>query len=416
MGFQALPSWNGRRHLPFAKGPFLVGTADLKTKSNLLMRCFYPVANSTEDIKKECKNWPLWLPESEYADGYLKFKFSNLPKFLGGIFSWLIHNPSCPTVHSLRGVIAKDKVPTVIFSHGMGAMRTTYSLLCSELASNGFFVAAIEHKDGSASATINIDGTWTYERKIDSHENEYEVRNAQVTQRVTECEKTYDLLNRLALAASRGEEDLGDLHEPPGKEFLDSLKYLDMDDKCYISGHSFGGATGLKALYTSKKHDDGTQMFKKAILYDSWLFPIREEAADLVKKDNTANVLFLNCQKFQSRKNLATMKYFEKLNESNGLSNIITLRETMHYAPCDIPTVLMGSWARIPFSLLFNFNSNTTTSINCHGEEEEALPAWKSLGLCSDIGVKYLSDSTLKQCLEEHHRYLIYGTDYLLQT
>ena len=139
MGFQALPSWNGRRHLPFAKGPFLVGTADLKTKSNLLMRCFYPVANSTEDIKKECKNWPLWLPESgkpfsfshkrseftvfilsflEYADGYLKFKFSNLPKFMGGIFSWLIHNPSCPTVHSLRGVIAKDKVPTVIFSHG----------------------------------------------------------------------------------------------------------------------------------------------------------------------------------------------------------------------------------------------------------------------------------------------------------
>ena len=111
------------------------------------------------------------------------------------------------------------------------------------------------------------------------------------------------------------------------------------------------------------------------------------------------------------------MKHFEKLNGTNGLSNIITLRETMHYAPCDIPTVLMGSRARLPFSWLFNFNSNTT-SMDQHGEEEEeeeALPAWKSLGLCSDIGEKYFSDSNLKQCLEEHHRYLIYGTDYLPQ-
>jgi len=71
MGFQSLPSWNGRRHLPFAKGPFLVGTADLKTKSNLLMRCFYPVANSEEDIKNESKNWPLWLPETGKPLSYI---------------------------------------------------------------------------------------------------------------------------------------------------------------------------------------------------------------------------------------------------------------------------------------------------------------------------------------------------------
>lgn len=68
------------------------------------------------------------------------------------------------------------------------------------------------------------------------------------------------MLNRLAsLAASGGEEDLSDLHEPPGKEFLASLKYLDLDDKCYISGHSFGGATGnylhvvFKYIYSNNK-------------------------------------------------------------------------------------------------------------------------------------------------------------------
>ena len=66
MGFQSLPSWNGARHLPMPKGPFLVGTADVKTKSNLLMRCFYPTqikSNSDVEIKNESDYWPLWLPE-----------------------------------------------------------------------------------------------------------------------------------------------------------------------------------------------------------------------------------------------------------------------------------------------------------------------------------------------------------------
>ena len=54
-----------------------------------------------------------------YADGYLKFKFSTIPKIVGDIFRWLIHNPRCPTVHNKKAVIEKEKVPTVIFSHGM---------------------------------------------------------------------------------------------------------------------------------------------------------------------------------------------------------------------------------------------------------------------------------------------------------
>ena len=140
-------------------------------------------------------------------------------------------------IRNLR--LQTSELQNITFSLSQTCWDTLYTIYLSMYKKSFVYVA-----------TINIDGTWTYERKIDSHENEYEVRNAQVTQRVTECEKTYDLLNRLALAASRGEEDLGDLHEPPGKEFLDSLKYLDMDDKCYISGHSFGGATG-NFLYPS---------------------------------------------------------------------------------------------------------------------------------------------------------------------
>ena len=115
---------------------------------------------------------------------------------------------------------------------------------------------------------------------------------------------------------------------------------------------------------------------------------------------------FFRSQKFQGLKNIETMRHFEKE------GNVLTLRDTMHYAPCDIPTVLMGSWARLPFSLLFQFNS-TSDSDSEQSLSAAPLPAWKSLSVCSEIGVKYFSDSQLQQCLEENRRYLIYGTDYL---
>lgn len=42
--------------------------------------------------------------------------------------------------------------PVVVFSHGLGGNRMLYSITCSELASQGYVVLALEHADGSASA------------------------------------------------------------------------------------------------------------------------------------------------------------------------------------------------------------------------------------------------------------------------
>ena len=107
-------------------------------------------------------------------------------------------------------------------------------------------------------ATRNVDGTFTYERKIQPDEIEYEVRNGQVNQRVKECEMAYNLLCQLScdnsIAQTTAPDNTFQLHEAPPTEFLDSLKQarINLTDKCYVSGHSFGGATALKCFHTSK--------------------------------------------------------------------------------------------------------------------------------------------------------------------
>ena len=41
---------------------------------------------------------------------------------------------------------APPTFPVIVFSHGLGAMRTTSSAIICDLASHGYVVAAVEHR------------------------------------------------------------------------------------------------------------------------------------------------------------------------------------------------------------------------------------------------------------------------------
>ena len=66
--------------------------------------------------------------------------------------------PAFPAVYGLKFPVyqrapilpaEKSEWPLVIFSHGVGCSRLMYTHICGELASRGFVVAAVEHRDGT---------------------------------------------------------------------------------------------------------------------------------------------------------------------------------------------------------------------------------------------------------------------------
>ena len=133
------------------------------------------------------------------------------------------------------------------------------------------------------------------------------MRNSQVRERVDECVQTLELVECLNQG---GTVDF--VHHIPTQEFLESFKFKIYTEKTVVSGHSFGGATTVKAVMSAS----GTQKskFKFGVAFDSWMLPIRDEIEDLTKANPSEErqLFFLNYEKFQWPKNLINMGKFQQ--------------------------------------------------------------------------------------------------------
>lgn len=307
----------GQIKIPRGSGPYSVGCTDLMfeyTNKSTFLRLYYP---SQDDEYVET----LLIPNEEYFFG--TSKYLGMHWFMGKILNFLYGSLTTPANWNAR-LRTGEKYPLIVFSHGIGAFRTIYSAIGIDLASHGFIVAAVEHRDQSASATYyfndqyaaeTMNKTWLYFKTLKQGEDEETLRNEQVQQRAKECSQALNYI--LCTDCKKPMKNVLDI-EFDLKQLKDSIDR----NKIAIMGHSFGAATTIQAL-----HDD--QRFRCGIAVDAWMFPLREEVLSRFSQP----LFFINAEHFQYRANIIKMK---KCYSPGKERKMITIRGAVHLNFVDI--------------------------------------------------------------------------------
>lgn len=132
------------------------------------------------------------------------------------------------------------KLPMVIFSHGLTGNKFIYSYQGLNLASNGYFVAIIDHTDGSAIGMTKYDGTFLpYDSSIQDIAKECDVKYVRARRQQTEHRSAE--LHAVTLALLRMNESNIHQLDRLGISFVNRLDTSNVA----IGGHSFGSASAL---------------------------------------------------------------------------------------------------------------------------------------------------------------------------
>ncbi|XP_033641543.1 platelet-activating factor acetylhydrolase 2, cytoplasmic-like [Asterias rubens] len=337
---------SGSAGIPPGTGLYPVGCMDIMSDSSLsgtFLRLFYP----TNKQNKNPSNFPPWLPSKEYARGYIDYTgFKNSrASFTAAILNYLTEDFKIPATWNAPLAKSESPFPVLIFSHGLSGCRTTYSTVCLEMASHGFIVGAVEHRDKSACTTYII--------KEVSEENEegckapsrgriqewipillvegddFEIRNNQLNTRAAECIRALDLLIRM----NSGERVVNSLDDQFDATMFKNVMNV---DKVGICGHSFGAATSILTLAKDKR-------FKCGVALDAWLFPVDKTSyADIEQP-----VLLINTEKFHWPANIAKMiRLVPDFNQPTDDRRMITIRGTVHQSQTDFTLLFRSSMSK----------------------------------------------------------------------
>ncbi|XP_037796703.1 platelet-activating factor acetylhydrolase-like isoform X2 [Penaeus monodon] len=340
---------NGTQHTPFPRGPLPVGCKDVCTEGEdaVLFRMFFPVLGKKVPYEEQDPaSWTDWYLGQPYSTGFAKFIITTqsysmwilraLSPFLFLYGDWLTKSLKVPTAwlggeqpdedNAARETPAGAKMPVLVASHGMAAHRSVFSCLASDLASHGFLVLVLEHRDGSSCASFHVGPASSRSWMIYSG---YE-RESQLDRRVEEVFG--------AVAAVRRLNDGTLINELEPDHKLSAFKgALDVNNMALL-GHSYGGTTTLRVLA------DPRNCFKVGVTLDPWMFPVRADP-EALGRAVAIPVLSVSSEDFNQGANLKALRRLRDAHKTEE-SMFYTMKGTTHHHGNDAPWLAgrLGWW------------------------------------------------------------------------
>ncbi|ADV23587.1 1-alkyl-2-acetylglycerophosphocholine esterase [Cryptococcus gattii Ru294] len=334
---------------------------------------FYPTLSGG----KEGKRWVNWVPEP--FCGVIK----GYERFLGGKggMSWLV-KPLGYIAGRLQMPLypraplnPTDKpYPLLIFSHGLAGTRHTYSQLCAALASEGYIVLAVEHRDGSGPAVVlppgeNKESRMLYYTGVDdiswAEGEEHPVTHARTLQldiRTREVYEAYHSFKRLLSHEGDLSIKIEGLEGDVRQSWIDSMKgKVDFDD-LKLTGHSFGGGTILHLLQTPPPSNLLPSLpAKQAIALDPWLEPL-PTPSDILQPATSSSMpptLVINSAGFTE-----WPEHWEKLVDMmKGKGILVTMIGIGHQSFSDFPLLSPSGYSHA-HSMIVKIHELSTAFLN----------------------------------------------------
>ncbi|WP_030338192.1 alpha/beta hydrolase family protein [Streptomyces sp. NRRL S-1022] len=205
-------------------------TADPQDRRTVVVQLWYPARRSPAGVQRA-----RYLGRTEHEARTVSdalARYAGLPGFL-------VDGVPRARTHAVFNAPVADKggrFPVVLFSPGLGGVRTQNTAWAEELASHGYVVAALDHPYDSA-AVVLADGR-TIRTRITSTGDDEDDERAVETTRIRAADLSFGL-------TQLGRVDRGEIAGPlTGR--LDTGRVA-------VTGHSLGGAAALQAARQDRR-------------------------------------------------------------------------------------------------------------------------------------------------------------------